>query len=241
MKHFLTILFALFINTYLFAQIIPPKISAPQQEFDFGDIIEGKIVKHDFIIFNLGGEPLTISKVKASCGCTVANPAKNDLLPNDTTTIKVSFNSTHRMGKQHKYVYIFSNDPENPQYRIEFSANVLSQETENINSNASPEIKLSKYNHNFGNVKQGEVLDLTVDVINSGKSNLEITDIKSSCGCTAAMMNEKSIKPNEKSELKITFDTKKLIGQIARTVTLFSNDVKNPTRVLTLIANIEKE
>jgi hypothetical protein len=53
-------------------------------------------------------------------------------------------------------------------------------------------------------------------------------------------MSEKKLGPNEKSELKIEFDTKNLSGQIARTVTLFSNDPKNPTRVVTLIANIEE-
>ncbi len=70
--------------------------------------------------------------------------------------------------------------------------------------------------------------------------NLEIKNIKSSCGCTAALMSEKNLKPNETGKLKIEFDTKNLSGQIARTVTLYSNDPKNPTRVLTLIANIEK-
>ncbi|MCB0749544.1 MAG: DUF1573 domain-containing protein, partial [Ignavibacteriae bacterium] len=108
-------------------------------------------------------------------------------------------------------------------------------------SNAQPEIKLSKYNHNFGNVKEGEVLHTVIEVSNSGLDDLEIKDVKSSCGCTAALMSSKVLKPNEKADLKIDFNTKNLNGQIARTVTLYSNDLKNPTRVITIIANVEKE
>ena len=76
---------------------------------------------------------------------------------------------------------------------------------------------------------------------NIGTSQLNIEQIKSSCGCTAALMSTKKLLPNESDKLKIEFDTKNLSGQIARTVTLFSNDSEHPTRVLTLIANIEKE
>jgi hypothetical protein len=99
---------------------------------------------------------------------------------------------------------------------------------------------ISHHSHNFGNVKEGSVLDLNIDVVNKGDVELNIKDIKSSCGCTAALLSSKMLKPNEKGKLNIKFDTKNLSGRIARTVSLFSNDPKNPTKVLTLIANIEE-
>jgi hypothetical protein len=236
MKKILLVL--LVIPILLNAQFGNPKIVPHESDFNFGDITEGVKVSHDFIVFNRGNNILKIERVKASCGCTAATPSKSELAPNDSTTIKVEFNSTGRTGMQKKYVYIFSNDPETPQLRLSFTTNVLS-EKESKNS-AKPSIKLSEYNHNFGKVKEGEILDLKVVVSNVGDSELEIKNIKSSCGCTAALMSEKKLGPNEKSELKIEFDTKNLSGQIARTVTLYSNDPKNPTRVLTLIANIEE-
>ncbi len=164
---------------------------------------------------------------------------KNDIKPNDTTSINVRFDTKRRIGKQQKYVYIFCNDPENPQYRLSFTANVISGNV--ISPLSQPELKLSKYTHNFGNVKEGKIYKVGINVINAGTSNLEIKDIKSSCGCTAALMSNKKLLPNENSELKIEFNTKDLSGQIARTLTLLSNDPKNPSQVLTLIANIEKE
>ena len=236
MKKILLLLFVL--PLLINAQFGNAKIVPFEKEFDFGDINEGEKVSHDFIVFNRGTNTLKIERVKASCGCTAAFPTKTELIPGDSTSIKVEFNSANRTGLQKKYVYIFSNDPETPQLRLSFTTKVISA---NDSKNSSkPSIKLSEYNHNFGEVKEGEVLDLKVIVSNIGDSELEIKRIKSSCGCTAALMSEKKLAPNEKSELKIEFNTKNLSGQIARTVTLYSNDPKNPTRVLTLIANIEE-
>jgi hypothetical protein len=237
MKKLLFIYFALTIT--ILAQFGSPKIVSMEEYFDFGDIEEGEIVEHDFVIFNRGTDVLEISRVKASCGCTAVTPSKTRLIPDDSTQIKVKFNSTRRIGKQKKYVYIFSNDPNQAQLRLSFQANVISEdETNKIDK---PSIQLSQYNHNFGNVTEGEKLEAFIEVKNIGTSQLNIEQIKSSCGCTAALMSTKKLLPNESDKLKIIFDTKNLSGQVARTVTLFSNDSEHPTRVLTLIANIEKE
>lgn len=232
------VLLFLALSSMVFAQFGDSKIIPNEKEFDFGDILEGEQVSHNFIIINGGTNTLKIDRVKASCGCTAAAPTKNELKPNDSTSIKVKFNSTGRRGKQKKYVYVFSNDPKTPQLRLSFTANIVANK--DFNNSGRPSIKLSEYNHNFGKVKEGEILDLSISVTNNGDSDLHIKKIKSSCGCTAALMSEKNLKPNESGKLKIEFDTKNLSGQIARTVTLYSNDPKHPTRVLTLIANIEK-
>lgn len=232
------LIFCLLLSATLIAQIEGPKIVAPQSEHDFGKINEGEIVSHNFVVYNRGDDTLTIARVKASCGCTAAKPSKNILLPGDSTSIKVEFNSKRRRGAQKKYVYVFSNDLKTPQLRLKFNANIVSPNTQV--SYERPSIKLSKYNHNFGNVKEGAVLDLKITVTNNGNGELKIKKVKSSCGCTAALLSSDNLKPNETSDLKIEFDTKNLSGQIARTITLFTNDPKHPTRVLTLIANIEE-
>lgn len=236
MKRFL--LLYLFVTAIIFAQFQGPKIVPNEKEYDFGKINEGDLVSHSFIIYNAGNEELKIGRVKASCGCTAADPIKTTLLPGDSTSIEVKFNSSHRRGPQRKYVYIFSNDPKTPQLRLVFTAFV--EEKSNKVSNINPVLKMSSYNHNFGKVKEGEKLDLTIEIENTGEAELRINNIKSSCGCTAALLSSKLLMPDEKGELKIEFDTSNLTGQIARTITLYSNDPQHPTRVLTLFANIEK-
>jgi hypothetical protein len=232
------IFFYLFVTAAVFAQFQGPKITSKEKEYDFGKIKEGEIVTHSFTVYNSGSEELVIGRVKASCGCTAADPIKTSLSPGDSTSIEVKFNSIRRRGPQRKYVYIFSNDPAMPQLRLVFTAFV--EEKGSNHSSLNPTLKMSSYNHNFGKVSEGEKLDLTIEITNTGKSELRIKDVKSSCGCTAALLSSKLLKPDEKGKLKIEFDTTNLAGQIARTVTLFSNDPEHPTRVLTLFANIEK-
>ena len=129
MKKLLFIYFVLTIT--ILAQFGSPKIVSMEESFDFGDIKEGEIVEHDFVIFNRGTDVLEINRVKASCGCTAVTPSKTLLIPDDSTQIKVKFNSTRRIGKQKKYVYIFSNDPETTQLRLSFQANVISEDETN--------------------------------------------------------------------------------------------------------------
>jgi hypothetical protein len=108
----LTLGFLLLLFSVATAQIVGPKISYQESNYDFGDVSEGDIVVHDFEIYNTGGDVLKINHVRASCGCTAVKPEKDVLEPGEATTIKVSFNTARRKGKQRKHVYVLSNDPE---------------------------------------------------------------------------------------------------------------------------------
>ncbi|MEE9430988.1 MAG: DUF1573 domain-containing protein [Melioribacteraceae bacterium] len=232
-----TIFFLIIFTISLFAQFNGPKIVVEEFKFDFGVISEGTKATHKYVITNKGGADLTITKVKTSCGCTAAVPKNNTLAPFESTIIDVSFDSRRRSGKQKKNVYVFSNDPETPQLRLQFTANIIPRKIQKDVS-GFPKLELSKFNHNFGDIKEGSVHDVNIKVFNRGEKELKIKKIITSCGCTAVMMKNKKLKPNEVGELKIKFDSDGLSGQIARTITLKTNDKKYPLRVITIIANV---
>ena len=55
----------------------PPVIHIGEQNFDWGSALQGELVRHDFVIENKGGAPLTITEVTKTCGCqTVKKPSK---------------------------------------------------------------------------------------------------------------------------------------------------------------------
>lgn len=91
-----------------------PRAEFSSTEYNYGKIKAGEKVVHEFRLTNAGKKPLIIRKVKASCGCTAANPDKSELKPGESTTIKVTFDSTGRSGRDSKSVTVITNDPRQP-------------------------------------------------------------------------------------------------------------------------------
>ena len=49
-----------------------PLIAVDEPIYEFGEVLEGQFVTHVFTLTNSGDEPLEISQVRVTCGCTTA-------------------------------------------------------------------------------------------------------------------------------------------------------------------------
>jgi len=225
--------------TLSFAQLIGPKATVQLTDYDFGNIEQGKIVNHNYMITNIGGDLLKITDVRASCGCTAAKPEKSDLKPGESTQIIVSFNSTGRLGAQQKYVYVVTNDPTNQEIKLKISGNVLAPGS-SLSVGKLPKIYFLETQFDFGVVKEGDVVSHTFKFVNKGKATLDINDIKTSCGCTAALVSNKKIEPGKNGTIKVDLDTKNRQGRMSRTITVSSNDPEEPNKVITIYAEVNK-
>jgi hypothetical protein len=79
---------------------------------DFGEITTGEVVKHVYRFTNTGSEPLTLTRVKASCGCTTPSWSKEPIQPGAEGFIEVAFNTRGKKGPQRKTVVVNGNfDP----------------------------------------------------------------------------------------------------------------------------------
>ncbi len=239
MKKFVVLLLLVSFGNY-FAQFSAPKINAKKTFHDFGTVEEGQVVNTTFEISNSGNADLTINNVQASCGCTAAKPEKNTLKPGEKTTIKVEFNSANRLGPQEKYVYVMTNDPKTPDFKLNFTCVVVQKNDEKPVEVKIPKLKLSKNQYDFGKVEEGKLVEVKIGLKNTGKGVLEIQDVKTSCGCTAALVSSKKLNPGESGNIRIELDTANREGIFTRTVTIFSNDPTGPNQVITLTANILK-
>lgn len=226
------------LSSFSFAQLLQPKLVLQQNSYDFGDIKQGETVSHIFVLSNSGGDLLKISDVKASCGCTAAAPEKKELAPGESTNLTVKFNSSGRQGKQTKTVRIFSNDTQNPEMILTISGNVV---LSGNNSGAPPIIYLPETQHDFGNVNEGDKVNYTFRFVNKGASTLNIKDIKTSCGCTAALASADNLTPGQEGTIKVELDTKNRSGKMSRTITINSNDPKDPAKILTIYADVIKK
>lgn len=101
-----------------------------------------------------------------------------------------------------------------------------------------PALTLSETVHDFGEIERGTIVEHIFVIRNSGGDTLKISSTRASCGCTAAVVDEKSIPPGGESRLKVTFNSNnKGAGHITKTVTITSN-TDPPTTVVTIEGTI---
>lgn len=62
-------------------------------DIDLGKIHQGKPVTVKFEFTNTGKEPVIISSVSTSCGCTVADYSKQPIAANEKSTITATYNA----------------------------------------------------------------------------------------------------------------------------------------------------
>jgi Protein of unknown function (DUF1573) len=86
-----------------------PKIQLVETAYNFGEITEGVVVKHNFKFKNTGKTPLIITDVQTTCGCTVPTWNKNPIQPDEVEAINVEFNSKGKQGKMDKPITIIAN------------------------------------------------------------------------------------------------------------------------------------
>ena len=76
---------------------------------DFGSIKEGVQAEHTFKFTNTGKEPLVITNVQASCGCTTPTWSKEPIKPGAQGSVTAIYNSKGRPGNFIKAVTVTSN------------------------------------------------------------------------------------------------------------------------------------
>ncbi len=108
----------------------PPIIKFDTNAYDFGTIEQGQVVDHEFKFKNVGTGPLLIRKVKTSCGCTTTYYTRDTIPPGGEGTLKVRFNSAHKMGKQVKVITVITNSPETTKVILRLTGNVVKPKKE---------------------------------------------------------------------------------------------------------------
>lgn len=136
MKHFFVLISLLILNISLFGQtaekVSGPVIAWEKSTHDFGDMAQGDKVEQTFKFTNTGNEPLVITNVEVTCGCTLPKSWPRDpIMPGSKGEITLAFNSTGKLGKQNKVVTIVSNASNPDGKQIVFTANVLEKKLSN--------------------------------------------------------------------------------------------------------------
>ncbi len=77
--------------------------------------------------------------------------------------------------------------------------------------------------YHYGTIDEGEKVEHTFYFVNTGNKDLNIIDVKSSCGCTHPTYPFIPIKPGEKGEIGVIFNSNGKWGHQKPTITLTTN------------------
>lgn len=353
LRLYFSLTLALLLSAPLFAQEAT-KIKFEKTTHDFGELEKGAPCEYTFQFTNTSEQPIILSRVKASCGCTTPSYTKEEVAAGASGTINVKYNS-QRVGPFNKTITVTYDSVERPivlyikgkvnavddpyaaypnklgnlafdkvnhnigtlestgenkiefmvanigpqpitfakaeaemMYEVEFAdqtlipgqkstftvtalggrfmkggsfTNVITLHTDDANQAdkpinlsgtlekvytaeelaAMPNIAFSNTTYDAGKVFEGELVEIKFLFTNSGQSDLEIASVKASCGCTASAPKDKIIKAGESSEIMATFNSRGRQGIQNKSITVRSNDPDNPTIVLRLKVEVEKD
>ncbi len=113
-----------------------------------------------------------------------------------------------------------------------------------------PSISFDNVAADFKKVTDGETIVQVFKFTNKGDATLEILGVETSCGCTSTLLSSKKIAPGQSGQLEAKITTADLTAasrslsetvSISKTVTVSSNDPKQPKVILTVTALIVPE
>lgn len=104
-----------------------PKIVFEKTSYDYGVIFAGDNGDVNFNFKNEGKSPLIINNVVSSCGCTVTKWSKDPIMPEQSGTIKVMYN-TNIIGDIKRSITVTTNDPKQTRIVLIITGKVVKEE-----------------------------------------------------------------------------------------------------------------
>jgi hypothetical protein len=104
---------------------------------------------------------------------------------------------------------------------------------------AAPAIRVEPDGFDFGKALPEKTLRKEFVLRNFGDAELVIEDVKTTCGCTAAITAESRVPPGGSTRLLVSLETRGYKGKLERQVLVRSNDPKTPLLTVKVGATVE--
>ncbi len=225
-----------------------PVITFSTTEHDFGKINESDgRVSTIFEFKNEGMEPLVLSNVKASCGCTTPTWTKTPVEPGETGSITVTYNPNGRPGHFQKKVTITSNATE-PTTIVYIKGEVIPKQTKPADkySVKMGDLSLKTTELQFGIIMKGSNTTRTLEYANETDHDITVDILRNSNDVfLTPLLSFKELKPGEAGSLNVNWDADKCgeWGVTSRNLYIIVNGkrVMTDEYKLTLTADIEED
>lgn len=115
-----------------FAASAQAKIEFKETTIDAGEIAYDYNQTWTFTMTNTGDEPLVVSRVQTSCGCTTSSKPEGPIAPGESENLVVKYD-TKRVGPIRKSITVYSNAAEMPTATLHIKGRVLpKQESKSV-------------------------------------------------------------------------------------------------------------
>ena len=104
---------------------------------------------------------------------------------------------------------------------------------------AKPKIVFPTDAKNFGKIKQGAEVSYEFVFRNDGDSKLTIQNVETSCGCTAALVSDKTVEPGKSGKIKVVFNSLGYAGEVEKYIFVLSDDPATPRAQLKVSASVD--
>ncbi len=206
--------------------IAQPKLLAVEgQKFDLGTVFRGMVVDHHLTLKNTGTEALHLGPIEASCGCTGAIASSENLLPGDTGSLAITFNSKNFTGQVRKTVTVRTNPDTNPPLLIEFTATIID------------EITCTPPQFWFKDAEVGKKSRLVITVTNNGKEPLRLTGWRSQLAGFTIILPSAPIDTGKSAEVVAELTPEKAASIISEAVFLTTSNPRRPELYLAVYGN----
>lgn len=136
-----------------------------EKSHDFGPVPRGGKFRHDFVLTNRLAEPVAITNVRASCGCTDGRASTPQVLPGQSAVVEATMDTRSFVGIKSTVLYVtmVTAGGQEAEARLGISSNILS------------DIVLNPGTIDFGAVARGQSPEhlLTIDRVGAAHWKVE--------------------------------------------------------------------
>jgi len=183
-----------------------PSIKFDETTHDFGKLKRGDPAEHTFKFTNTTSNPVSLTYVKASCGCTTPSWTREAVNPGETGTIDVKYNSyrTGRFTKSITVKYDSVNKPVILYIKGEVESPPPSDDEIYVVSQGG--LSFDKVVFNLGTVKSNEPREVEFKVKNASPNPITFTGKYEKEDYITVNPGQKTLNPGEKTIITLTFD-----------------------------------
>ncbi len=203
-----------------------PRLTFVTNQYHFGRVTAGTLVKYVFIVSNAGDQTLEITRVSPGCHCTTAGDWSHKVEPGQTGKIPIQFDSGSFRGDVTKTIAVTSNDKLAPNQTLTLRGTIwraLEVTPQFAQINVLPDAPSNS--------------TTVVHITNQSDEPVTLSDPTSANGSFKAEL--KTIKPGKEFEVTVTAVPPLAPGNNTGTISIKTSSTNTPVINITAIANLQ--